>query len=158
METDALLKAMKTSISDVLETMFFMPVEFEVSGDVAGYIQDQREPLLASVLRFEGAASGSFTFIMPAGLARTLTANFLGVAEPEVHQGQMTGTLMEILNMISGRTFGLYDDQAVFDLGVPQMIDVHESPSAGTGSDREAIGLLVHAPEATLAVKAYFSN
>lgn len=157
MEKEALLKAMKASISDVLETMFFIPVEFEASEKVREYIRQQKDPLLGGRLEFKGPFSGWLTFILPEGLARTLTANFLGEDETQVDRDHVEGTLMEILNMITGRAFGLYDDQAIFELGVPRMIAVETLSRAGQGMDHEEVGLLIRAPGATLALSAQVS-
>ena len=65
MEKDSLIRAMKTSISEVLEKMFFLPVEFSDIGisDKTWNIKD--EGIYGTKLTFKGAFSGHFIFLVP---------------------------------------------------------------------------------------------
>ena len=63
---------------------------------------------------------------MPRDLAFFLTAGFLGEDEGNVSQDQVTETLKEILNMIAGSTFSAFDNQAVFDLDIPELVGLDD--------------------------------
>lgn len=122
MEKEVLIKAMKISISKVLEGMFFLPLDFYDASDPEEIISSDWETIICSRLGFSGLFSGNFLFFAPEGLARTMTANFMGTDKSKISQDTITETVKEIINMIAGNTFSIYDDQAVFDLGIPEMV------------------------------------
>lgn len=119
--TKALTSAMKTSIFDVLETMFFLPVDVSESGIADRSIIFDPEKTVASRLDFDGPLSGHFDFLVPENLALSLTANFLGQDESRVSPDQAIETVKEITNMIAGNTFSIFNPRAVFNLDIPQM-------------------------------------
>ena len=123
METKPLMMMMKTSISDVLEIMFYLPLEISASSnwEETGV---HEEDVLISKLDFKGSFNGSSFFFVPQMLAMDLTASFLGSDKSQITQEQVLETVGEILNMMTGGTFSSYDDQAVFDLGVPEHVEL----------------------------------
>lgn len=122
MDRDALISAMRTSISEVLETMFFLPLEFAQHRDPGELWTPEDEGVLVIRLDFNGPFSGNFFFCIPGDLARSLTANFLGESEGAVSREHATETVKEIINMIAGNTFSLYDEGEVFDLDIPEVV------------------------------------
>jgi CheY-specific phosphatase CheX len=145
MEKVALMTAVKTSISDVLETMFFLPIEFsevEATDDPVDSLE--KKSLLAARISFRGPLAGNFTFFIPLKLARSLTGSFLGEEEGLISELEITGTVQEILNMITGKAFSLLDDRSIFDLAIPMMIDAEEALSERPEESTLLFSLLVH--------------
>jgi len=137
MEKKDLIAAMMNSISEVLEKMFFMPIDFlEAEGfDALGPSKD--DEILASKLNFKGAFSGYCVFHIPKSVAASLSADFMGFEASTLSRDQISGTVKEITNMVVGNMFSLLDETMVFDLEVPELVpsgDYHEGFSA---SERE---------------------
>nr|QIV52816.1 chemotaxis protein CheX [uncultured bacterium] len=74
-------------------------------------------------LEYSGNFSGYFLLFMPEELALLLAASFLGRVEDNVSHEHVIETKKEIINMIAGNTFTIFDDQNVFDLGIPQIVE-----------------------------------
>lgn len=122
--------AMTTSISEVLETMFFMSlevVEDESAGQFAGRAQ---KPLVACRISFSGPFSGSIVSVVPKPLLTAMTMDFLSREEKEVLQSHLEGTLKELTNMVAGNTFARYDENLTFSLGIPEMVPPGDIPEA----------------------------
>jgi CheY-specific phosphatase CheX len=121
MDKSALTEAMKASISEVLERMFFMPIEF-AAPEKAG-----ADPAtIIAKLEFSGSVCGTFFLLIPASLAQTVTADFLGVTSPGQARELVPGTVLEMVNMLAGSTLSTYDHQALFDLQIPELVTVNE--------------------------------
>lgn len=120
MDRESLTKAMKGSISSVLEKMFFLPLDFSDAGAPGDLWDAGAEDLLAVRLAFKGPFSGHFVFFVPRALGKTLTADFMGVDAEGVSSEHVEQTAKEIVNMIAGGTFSALDEAAVFDLGIPE--------------------------------------
>jgi chemotaxis protein CheY-P-specific phosphatase CheC len=132
MDRELLKKTMRTSISEVLEKMFFLPLDFSEAGAPEELWEDPAAAdLMALSLSFSGPFSGSLIFLIPRKLGTDMTADFMGVERDVVPAEHVEQTAKEVLNMIAGSTFGSLDDQAVFELGIPESVPV--------GSAREAL-------------------
>ena len=118
---------MKDSISDVFETMFFLPLDFEEGADPKKQKKRVKEEMLAVRLAFYGPLSGYFIFLIPKKLTLSLTAGFLGEGIPDVTLDKIHGTVTEMLNMVAGDLFSRLDSKAVFDLGIPRIISEQEA-------------------------------
>lgn len=128
MEKETLISAMKGSISEVLETMFFLPLEFSDEACIDTWWSEGRENgLLVTRLNFTGPLSGMFFFYMPKSLGLSLAASFMGEEEADVSEEHVADTVKEITNMIAGNTFGAWNDQAIFDLGIPEIVTFEEA-------------------------------
>ncbi len=141
--TDELKEAMKDSISEILETMFFTPIEFAEDQSLDELIQSPKEPVLSARLIFRGPFGGNFSVFARGGLAKELAANLLGLESEDLGREQMEATLKELLNMVAGKTFSLYDSQSVFHLGVPYMVENGELPSVAANSSESEITVIV---------------
>jgi CheY-specific phosphatase CheX len=122
-----LMKAMKTSISEVMETMFFLPVE---PGETAAYPragQDQQE-IMACRLTFSGDISGHVILAAPESLIQELAQNFMGEPEDQLTREHLSGTLKEMLNMICGNALRRIDVKTPFELGIPEIMDRSKIP------------------------------
>jgi CheY-specific phosphatase CheX len=131
MDKEALTEAMKESISKVLETMFFLPIEplDQATGEDLDRLKSR--PLTVADLKFSGPVSGALRLYIPNELALSLTANFLGCEEGEVSQRQTGQTIQEILNMIAGNTFSELNDNAIYNLEIPENVQVQKCHSTG---------------------------
>jgi CheY-specific phosphatase CheX len=52
-----------------------------------------------------------------------MATNFMGLEEDEIETEHLHGTIKEVSNMIAGNTFSHYDDQAVFNLEIPEIVE-----------------------------------
>lgn len=134
MDRDVLTKAMKTSISEVLEKMFFLPLDFSEAGSPGDLWEAGEQEVLAIRLAFEGPFSGHFLFFIPWMLGTTLAADFMGIDAEGVSTEHVEQTAKEIVNMIAGSTFSALDDEAVFDLGIPEPVPANEAWQGKDGS------------------------
>ncbi|MBU4010094.1 MAG: chemotaxis protein CheX, partial [Proteobacteria bacterium] len=97
-----MMKAMKQAISEVMDKMFFMPVQVnEKTGALSDWFTCE-EPIVGATLDFKGPRMGFSYILLPAGFAREITANFLGSTEGTISEKQEQDTLKEALNMIVG--------------------------------------------------------
>jgi len=117
---------MKNSISDVLETMFFLSLDFSNDIDLLELWDTGKDPIIAAKLSFSGPLSGYAVFCIPKKSALSITADFMGKDEQEISDDQIHGTVKEIINIIIGNTFSMYDPDVVFDLGVPELVGFHD--------------------------------
>jgi CheY-specific phosphatase CheX len=140
MNKEALMKAVKASISEVLEKMFFLPLEFaEEKSPAELWPSGSDEGMIAVNLVFQGPFSGRYCFIIPKPSALALTASFLGEDRKQITPEQVAETVKEIINMIAGNTFGIFDEKAVFNLGIPQFVDFKKIKNQNPGADKQIL-------------------
>ena len=147
---------MKSSISNVLETMFFLPLEFSSLESAEALRGGERAQMVAASLKFSGPFSGVFYLYLPANMAGYLTSKFLGQKEENITHEQVEETVKEILNMIAGDTFNKLDDHATFNLGIPERIPFDERDQENAADDEIFIG--VDTLEDRLACKMVLSG
>jgi CheY-specific phosphatase CheX len=152
MEKQSLMASMRASISEVMETMFFLPLEFEDGRNVNEILRSADGGTLACKLAFSGPFSGLSCFLIPAKVAQALTANFMGQDTDRVTEEQMAGTVKEMLNMITGKGFSLYDNQAVFKLGIPEIMLPEKWAHVVTKDAKEVINLYVNTADGDLGL------
>lgn len=130
MNKNALIAAMKSSIFDVLETMFFIPVDVVPAENQENEWVDECD-MITIRLNFKGPASGFFVLAVPQALAMDVSSDFLGVAPAALTESHVTGTIKEMINMLAGNTLSHYDAAPPFDLDIPTTVLYEEtSPSA----------------------------
>lgn len=137
MEKESLITAMKNSISNVLETMFFLPLVFSDDVHKKDCWSGKTDQIMAARLDFDGPFSGYCVFYIPKKFAVSMTADFMGKAAESLSDAQITGTVMEITNMLAGNTFSFYDEQAVFNLNFPELLRSDAFQEFFTDSDNE---------------------
>ena len=150
MKKEILITAMKASISDVLETMFFLPVDFSDNGEIDRLWGNKKDQIKIAKLNFEGPFSGYAFFYIPQELALSITADFMGEDKEKVSDLQVEGTVNEITNMLVGNTFSLYDPQAVFNLDTPELIRFEELHKDSPDAD-STISIVIETPENHMA-------
>jgi len=127
MEKDSLTIAVKNSISDVLEKMFFLPIDFlDTHTDEENQGSTSKEELICTV-KFEGPFSGYFLIGMSNKLALHITSYFLGQDIDLITTDQINEAIKEVINMIAGNTLSSYDEHSVFNLGLPKITGSFEA-------------------------------
>jgi CheY-specific phosphatase CheX len=157
MKNKDMTMAMKNSISDVLETMFFLSLDFSNNIDLLGLWDTGKNPIIAAKLSFSGPLSGYAVFCIPKKSALSITADFMGKDEQEISDDQIDGTVKEIINMIIGNTFSLYDPEAVFDLGVPELVGFNDFLRDLSDSEKR-YSIVIETLENYLAFQMNFIN
>ena len=121
MDNPKMIQAMKASISEVLEQMFFLPIDLVEDHNGGGAMEIDSPGNIAASIGFEGPSSGVFVLHIPSSLAATITADFLGASSEELSEEQITGTVKEMLNMLAGNSLSAYDANASFNLNIPEL-------------------------------------
>ena len=145
-----LTTAMMTSISEVMETMFYLPVEFveEPGTLIQSQIlngKDKLKPNMACQLAFTGDFSGSLTLLIPKELLYEMTESFMGESREDLEDAHLTGTLTETLNMICGNALSRVDSKKPFELDIPKMIDESSIP-------KTQMFTIVETPQSMMAI------
>lgn len=113
-------ETMKDAISEVLETMFFTPVEF------AGALPPQPHFDCGSIIfmtKDDITHEAAVYFVGP--YARMITANLLGKMDEEVNHEEIADAIKELANMVGGSFIfqgGLKD----FKLSLPDFTNLTE--------------------------------
>jgi len=155
---EALKAAMTTSISEVLETMFFMTIEITEGtewSDLTNPIHDGKR--FASKINFHGPLSGSFFLIVPESILSAMAEMFMGMEAGEVTQTHLSGTISEAINIIAGDTFSKLDDQAVFDLEIPELMETESLASIAQPLGKETIFFRIETPDGDLGLLLFYS-
>ncbi len=123
-----ILTAMKTSISEVMETMFFLPVEF-VEEDSSRPIKALKgKQGKACRLDFSGDCSGSVFLLVPRQLLLEMAENFMGESGESMGEEILDGTLTEAVNMMAGNALRKVNAKIPFELSIPKLVPGTEFP------------------------------
>ena len=123
MDRQTIMETMRKAISNVLETMFFQPVQISNKNCTLQEWFSDKESLLGATLNFAGPFAGSVYVLIPAKVVSEITANFLGLDEEETNEEQIIDTLKEALNMMVGHMLSLFDKEGDISLGIPELIE-----------------------------------
>lgn len=124
----AILTAMKTSISEVMETMFFLPVEFvEEPGQKQIKALKGRQNK-ACCLDFSGDFSGHVYLLVPNPLLLEMTENFMGESGESMGEELLDGTLTETVNMMAGNALRKIKAKIPFELSIPKLVSGSQFP------------------------------
>lgn len=104
---------MMDAISEVLEKMFFVSVDFDRGG--APEFSCRHESCISLS---DGNRRIDLSFRVTDPFARLITANLLGVDEEEVTPDDMEDTMKELANMVGGNYQSRMKDSA-WELGIP---------------------------------------
>ena len=124
-----LMTLMKTSISEVLETMFYLPVEFRDNLSPAKIEPIKKEIKIGCRLKVTGSFLATFKLFIPEQLLLNMTQNFMGEEPENCTEEYLNGTLKETLNMIAGNALKSMKTQIPPDLDIPEIIDVSDMSS-----------------------------
>ena len=124
-----LMTMMMTSISEVLETMFYLPVEFRKNLSSEQIEEIKNEINLGCRLKSTGSLSATFQLFIPNPLLLNMTENFMGEDPENCTQEYLTGTLKETLNMIIGNALKSITKKPPPKLDIPEIIDISDMGS-----------------------------
>lgn len=114
--------AMRDAISEVLETMFFVMVNFggpAFPADLCAY---------ASGISLSNAGGQmNIAFALTAPFATMITANLLGVSDGEVSVDDLQDAMKEMANMVAGN-YQARTSEARWQLGLPFVIPAAPLP------------------------------
>jgi len=105
---------MKAVISELLETMFFLSVDFEPETFTTDFSLESSVNLARELQKIQ------INLLMTESFARVAAANFLGVDESEVTSYDIEDVVKEIANMIGG-SFMTMLENGDWRLGIPSM-------------------------------------
>ncbi len=111
---------LKEAISRVMETMFFLPVQFADGPRPLGEWFFREANVLEALIDFQGSRSGRGFLLVPVQGLKEMAANFLGLREAEVSEEQVRDTLKEAVNMMMGQMLSLLDRDGGYALGIPR--------------------------------------
>lgn len=151
--TQNLKKAIVTSISDVLETMFFMVTELDENVSQESFKVKHQDKLVGCNLSFKGVFTGTFYVFIPEKELQSMAVDFMGMSPEDLTESHTTGTLKEVANMIAGNSFGRYDDMLEIQLGIPEMIDNEELQNQMDETGREDYFIKLNTAESYMVVK-----
>lgn len=116
-----LMTAMTTSIFEVMETMFFLPVE--IGPEITLAQSDiETSKSIACQLTFSGDTSGQLIIVAPSNMAAEMAENFMGEAKDQLTEEHLSGTLTEMLNMVCGNALSKTKPKVPYELGIPELI------------------------------------
>jgi CheY-specific phosphatase CheX len=144
------METMKEAISNVLETMFFQPVQISDTNCTLQEWFAYNRSLLGATLIFKGLLSGSLYLLIPVEIISEITANFLGLREEEVNEEQKRDTIKEAINIIGGNMLSLFDKKGAFKLSIPELIEKEELTDSKLG-DLKGEFILIETEENSLA-------
>lgn len=122
--------AMRDAISEVLETMFFVSVDFETENASALVCEHQSSISLNCMGRRMDIA-----FEVSDSFAKLITANLLGMDEEAVTHDDMEDTMKELANMVVGN----YQSRlggGTWELGIPS------TGRPESGAESREVGLI----------------
>jgi len=147
-----------TSISEVLETMFFMTIETTEGAEWADLVDGVSEAKhYVSRIEFSGPLSGFFILTIPKRILSDMTVMFMGMETADVAEKHLSGTISEAINMIAGNTFSKFDDRAVFHLEIPELMDAGTLSKDGGHPEKESIFIRIETPGGFLGLQAFYS-
>jgi len=135
----ALKTAMATSISEVLETMFFMSLDFGNNASIETDVVGDSDKVVACKITFKGEFSGHFVFLVPENTLLEMTENFMGLDSGDISKEETEGTAKEAINMLAGATLSSFDSGLVFNLSMPEILDSKEATASAKESEDEII-------------------
>jgi hypothetical protein len=105
---------MKNVISEVFETMFYLPVDFQLHDSTALYDLESNIDLVRDHLVTHISLCLTQSFV------RVVAANFLGTDEDAVTRHDIKDVMKEMANMIGGGYMTILED-GCWELGIPSI-------------------------------------
>ncbi len=121
----------------VFETMFFIPLELQDRKQEEGHPPLESPPsYLRGEITFQGKWSGKIGLYLPAELAKTMAANFMGSEEDEVSESKAIDMVSESCNVLCGNLLSQMDKKISHTLRIPQtrpisLLEMEEDISPG---------------------------
>lgn len=116
-------QALRDSVNEVLERMFFVETQGECADpECAEPAGDAPADEIAAALTFQGEPPGALLLRLTSGAARQIAADFLGIDEAEVSDVQTSEVVRELANMICGSVLSRVESAAAFHLAAPRIV------------------------------------
>ena len=119
-DTD-LNRAVSESVAEVLEKMFFISATEET-----GPPEEPRGPEIMVRLAFEGEPCGTLVLKIPVAAALPIAADFLAEDEQSLSDGQVSGVICELANMVCGSVLSRVESESAFRLAHPVVVPSEE--------------------------------
>jgi CheY-specific phosphatase CheX len=113
-------EALRDSVSEVLEKMFFVRALGETP--VPRPAGSPPPPEITARLLFQGEPPGSLTVRLTCAAARSIAADFLGDDVEAVSGRQTAEVVCELANMICGSLLSRVEGATTFHLAAPQIV------------------------------------
>lgn len=127
--SDAIQKALTTTAAQLLSTMIPMHYDLESTDETAMRSETAVLYLMGNI-KVTGQLMGSLSIGIPHTLALDMTARMLEEPIEEVGD-DVYETVAEIINIIAGGVkSALSAETELFELGLPQVIEIHQAPLA----------------------------
>ncbi len=123
-----LMAAMMASISDVLEIMFYLSIEINEYSEVENKNIFNEGNITGCKISFNGPVTGYILLYIPENLLSVMTENFMGIDKSEVTKKYQDGIICEVNNMVAGSIFKKYDNNQVYNLGIPEILPGDKIP------------------------------
>jgi CheY-specific phosphatase CheX len=135
----AIRQALRDSVNEVLEKMFFVQTlgEFSIPEDAVSPPEDE----IAVRVTFQGEPAGSLMLRLTSAAARQIAADFLGTDEAEVSDIQTCEVVLELANMICGSVLSRVESAKAFHLAAPQIVPLSEENTGNLWNTRYAVEL-----------------
>lgn len=118
-----LKSAMTASISEVLETMFYMPLEFDDCTTPERNALLESPDLRICKLTFSGKLKGYFLMAIRESLLVSMARDFMGEDKDSITRQHADGIIKEALNMVAGHMFANMDEKTEYNLGIPELME-----------------------------------
>uniref|UniRef100_Q01VJ3 CheC, inhibitor of MCP methylation n=1 Tax=Solibacter usitatus (strain Ellin6076) TaxID=234267 RepID=Q01VJ3_SOLUE len=109
--------ALRESVVEVLEKMFFIEAITDLPADAAS-----PEPALAVALEFDGDPPGVFRISLARAAAAQIAADFLGEDAASLTDPQVEEVVKELANMICGAVLSRIESSVTFRLSAPDLV------------------------------------
>jgi len=146
--------AMKDSIFNIIETMFFLSLELNPQATITNCGLLDADRIRVSRLDFEGPFAGFFRLYVPERLLLEMTGNFMGLERRSISGAHLEGTIIELINMIVGNSLSTLDNSLEFQLGIPVTEDMDMLPEPDPGTLHGEAWVVPEAINGFLAVRA----
>ncbi len=124
----SLMKNLKTSISEVMETMFFISVNIKETSSIEDSGILKIDDIKICLLNFKGTISGIFLLYVPESFLKIMVINFLGIDEEKIENEHITGVIKESINIIAGNMFSKLDKSNEIQIDIPELLNNETLP------------------------------
>ncbi len=132
-------RALRDSVNEILEKMFFAAVLDESAVPEPSPSAPADE--IAVRLTFQGEPPGSLTLRLTRVAARQIAADFLGIDEAGVSVLQTVVVVHELANMICGSVLSRVESSTTFHLSEPRTVESWEETADNLSNTRYAVEL-----------------
>jgi CheY-specific phosphatase CheX len=139
MKTETIQEHLREAISEVMETMFFLPVQFLNGPAPIGEWLSVEKKVMEAHIEFEGTRSGRVFLLVPHPALKEMAANFLGLEEQEVSEEHAQDTLKEAINMMTGRMLSTAFREGGCALLIPRLAGARNPADVGKDNDHEFV-------------------